>query len=549
MNNLPDMDQDDGYGPSEAKRRRKDQEFSAAGTKNAALVIFNSVRNYKDKIAVKPFLKLPSTKVYPGYFKIIKNPISLKRISKKLETGQYKDPKQIVEDLNLMFANAKTFNEPGSEIFQDACDLQKVMLAKAKQVLNYEPDHESMPGAVVAYDEDPESNDASLLDISHAESAVDSTPRESCSTPTVTGTPSGSGTPAPEKSTKKKAPSITGYVIYASEVRMSIMKENPGRTFGEISRIVGNSWAELSSELKTHYENKARIRNEAKAKDMAKNAELDSPVIQMAPSAPGVSTPVVHNGVYECHWKEKDKDKCDFQCEDPNDLLEHLTAEPTGHAWKSYWEDKEKKERIFQCLFHGCARISKNVKPFDNIPRLVQHIKEVHVDKNQPKSIPPEKRRKNFLPSENRPPPPSPVTASVAPVTQVVTITQPAATPQQPHIREMVNTGIQVEPEEHLFLDPVVPNLGHSEIYQKYIENLRPDVHHISNWQQQLNATPENTPMTADREQKIQNCTQWLSNGPGMHGTQLNALWALRNLMFQDCLTLAKKTDEYSTYS
>lgn len=72
----------------------------------------------------------------------------------------------------------------------------------------------------------------------------------------------------------------------------------------------------------------------------------------------------------------------------------------------------------------------------------------------------------------------------------------------------------------------------------RYIEKLRPECKHISNWENQLNCNPENTnPPDAARLP-----TQWLANGAGNHGSVVNALWALRNFMLQDALNL-KMTD------
>jgi len=54
-------------------------------------------------------------------------------------------------------------------------------------------------------------------------------------TSTVISTPS---------SSRKKNPNhkklVTGYILYTSDVRKAIVQNNPDRSFGEVSRIVGN---------------------------------------------------------------------------------------------------------------------------------------------------------------------------------------------------------------------------------------------------------------------------------------------------------------------
>ena len=90
---------------------------------------------------------------------------------------------------------------------------------------------------------------------------------------------------------------------------------------------------------------------------------------------------------------------------------------------------------------------------------------------------------------------------------------------------------------EMLFVAPVKPNrLLYTDTYIKYIERLKPDCRHITNWEAQMTATPENTPI----QDRIKMPTQWLANKEGNHGSMVNALWALRNFMFQDALNLSK---------
>lgn len=45
-------------------------------------------------------------------------------------------------------------------------------------------------------------------------------------------------------SSRKKNPNhkklVTGYILYTSDVRKAVVQNNPDRSFGEVSRIVGN---------------------------------------------------------------------------------------------------------------------------------------------------------------------------------------------------------------------------------------------------------------------------------------------------------------------
>jgi hypothetical protein len=42
------------------------------------------------------------------------------------------------------------------------------------------------------------------------------------------------------RSAANKAKSVTPYIVFASEIRKSIVDQNKTRSFGEISRIVGD---------------------------------------------------------------------------------------------------------------------------------------------------------------------------------------------------------------------------------------------------------------------------------------------------------------------
>jgi len=49
---------------------------------------------------------------------IVKNPIDLSTICRKLEEGQYDDPWQYVDDMQLMFSNAWLYNKRSSPIYK-----------------------------------------------------------------------------------------------------------------------------------------------------------------------------------------------------------------------------------------------------------------------------------------------------------------------------------------------------------------------------------------------------------------------------------------------
>lgn len=52
------------------------------------------------------------------YFDIVKNPMDLSTIKRKLDTGQYQEPWQYVDDIWLMFNNAWLYNRKTSRVYK-----------------------------------------------------------------------------------------------------------------------------------------------------------------------------------------------------------------------------------------------------------------------------------------------------------------------------------------------------------------------------------------------------------------------------------------------
>ena len=73
----------------------------------------------------------------------------------------------------------------------------------------------------------------------------------------------------------------------------------------------------------------------------------------------------------------------------------------------------------------------------------------------------------------------------------------------------------------------------------RYIENLKPGSTTVGGWQQTLYATPETTrPVPTSRLP-----THWLKDGAAHHGDANKALWALRDLMMRDTLSISRTLD------
>lgn len=66
------------------------------------------------------FLDIPKKSEYPDYHLLIQRPIALKQIKRRIDTRAYKSLDALKADFDLMFSNARTYNQEGSLVWLDA---------------------------------------------------------------------------------------------------------------------------------------------------------------------------------------------------------------------------------------------------------------------------------------------------------------------------------------------------------------------------------------------------------------------------------------------
>ena len=71
---------------------------------------------------------------------------------------------------------------------------------------------------------------------------------------------------------------------------------------------------------------------------------------------------------------------------------------------------------------------------------------------------------------------------------------------------------------------------------RRYIENLTADRQEVSNWRRQITATEENTPLGASGKLPV----EWLGVGAAHHKNAVSAIWAMRDLMMKDALSVSR---------
>ncbi|XP_037355286.1 bromodomain testis-specific protein isoform X2 [Talpa occidentalis] len=70
----------------------------------------------------------------PDYYTIIKNPMDLNTIKKRLEHKYYMKASECIEDFNMMFSNCYLYNKPGDDIVLMAQALEKLFRQKLSQM-------------------------------------------------------------------------------------------------------------------------------------------------------------------------------------------------------------------------------------------------------------------------------------------------------------------------------------------------------------------------------------------------------------------------------
>ncbi|VDM25869.1 unnamed protein product [Hydatigera taeniaeformis] len=73
-----------------------------------------------------PFMRLPSRKLYPDYFRRISNPICLAKIRRKIKRNEYHSLADVRGDIDRVFMNAQAYNMEGSDIYKVAVYLQQL---------------------------------------------------------------------------------------------------------------------------------------------------------------------------------------------------------------------------------------------------------------------------------------------------------------------------------------------------------------------------------------------------------------------------------------
>jgi len=104
---------EDLQGPKRKKGRRLNEEMRFCGN------VFKELMKKQYEIFMFPFYNPvdPIALNIPTYFDVIKHPMDLSAIKRKMDGGEYNSCDEFEADVRLMFNNCFTFNPPGSDVY------------------------------------------------------------------------------------------------------------------------------------------------------------------------------------------------------------------------------------------------------------------------------------------------------------------------------------------------------------------------------------------------------------------------------------------------
>ncbi|XP_060691455.1 protein polybromo-1 isoform X6 [Hemiscyllium ocellatum] len=123
---------------SSIKKLEKNRRKTESQLKHRLKVLYNTIVESCDPTTGRRYCELflvkPSKKDYPDYYKVILEPIDLKMLEHNIRSEKYTSEEAFIDDLKLMFRNARHYNEEGSQVYNDATILEKILKEKRKEL-------------------------------------------------------------------------------------------------------------------------------------------------------------------------------------------------------------------------------------------------------------------------------------------------------------------------------------------------------------------------------------------------------------------------------
>ncbi|XP_065571912.1 ATP-dependent helicase brm-like [Artemia franciscana] len=153
-------EQEDGKRGRRGKKRRNDSEDEEPRKKRGKIEkdeletnkklmkkIMKKVMAFTDEEGRQislPFQKLPTRRELPDYYDVIKKPLDIKKILKRIELDRYETIDDLEKDFSLLCRNAQVYNEENSLIYADSVELYKIFTS-VKEKISTAPQEDDDP--------------------------------------------------------------------------------------------------------------------------------------------------------------------------------------------------------------------------------------------------------------------------------------------------------------------------------------------------------------------------------------------------------------------
>lgn len=107
-------------------------------------LIYGSILDYKESARKLSdlFLVKPSKRLYPDYYVLIKHPLAMDVVKKRMNSKAYTYIRDFLEDIHLIFSNARMYNEEGLVVYRDAQTLEQLAVDMYKELYPDVPEDE-----------------------------------------------------------------------------------------------------------------------------------------------------------------------------------------------------------------------------------------------------------------------------------------------------------------------------------------------------------------------------------------------------------------------
>ena len=138
---------DDGHGGGGTAPRGAAGGGADGGATAGMLEAWEALASATDgqRVRASLFMRLPDAAAYPDYYPQTRNPIDLRTIRDRIERSRYASWQELGEDVQLLFANARAYNMEGSQVYEDAEELERMFRDAAAEQPQPPPPTSSRP--------------------------------------------------------------------------------------------------------------------------------------------------------------------------------------------------------------------------------------------------------------------------------------------------------------------------------------------------------------------------------------------------------------------